>query len=363
LEAFLLGDDYHIERDALLEVLQSDKELEFQHPYQGLFTVRLLGDYEVIENDGNGRTARIRFTVHEAGESFPLIATDTAAAVTTQAAVALAALEENTRFDVLGAITDVVDSIVQGIQSLNSKMRSVNGKIGATLGTLDNITAAITDLDKQITTLINSPQVLMNKLNALKSSVVALVKDFLPAPAPQGVQDTPLDRRGILVDALSDITSKSLEPSVIPTNTPQGAQEASAIEALNLVDRAGMVAATVEAIAAIELESANDAATTQVVLVAELDAILGTADLNPEIFEAFSALKGAIVRHLTVQQQDLPALASVTPPRTLPTLVLAHQLYGDANRDADIIRRNRIRHPGFLAGGAPLEVLSSDGNS
>jgi prophage DNA circulation protein len=50
---------------------------------------------------------------------------------------------------------------------------------------------------------------------------------------------------------------------------------------------------------------------------------------------------------------------TVTPPETVPALVLAQELYGDATRDAEIINRNAIRNPAAIVGSEPLSVLSN----
>lgn len=42
---------------------------------------------------------------------------------------------------------------------------------------------------------------------------------------------------------------------------------------------------------------------------------------------------------------------------TMPALLIAHRVYGDARRADDIVSRNRIAHPGFVSGGQVLEVL------
>ena len=48
----------------------------------------------------------------------------------------------------------------------------------------------------------------------------------------------------------------------------------------------------------------------------------------------------------------------VTPEATQPALVLAYGLYEDAGREAEIVTRNKVRHPGFVPGGQALEVLA-----
>jgi prophage DNA circulation protein len=49
---------------------------------------------------------------------------------------------------------------------------------------------------------------------------------------------------------------------------------------------------------------------------------------------------------------------------TQPALVLAQRLYGDPAsveaRAAEIVARNKVRHPGFVPGGVALQVLSAE---
>ncbi len=51
---------------------------------------------------------------------------------------------------------------------------------------------------------------------------------------------------------------------------------------------------------------------------------------------------------------------SHTPAFTLPSLVLAQELYGSVDQEADIIARNSISNPLLVIGGTALEVLGRD---
>ena len=81
-----------------------------------------------------------------------------------------------------------------------------------------------------------------------------------------------------------------------------------------------------------------------------------TAD--DSVYTALVDLRAATVRDLTARGASLAGLRTVTPAATLPALVLAHRLYGDAARADELTLRNRLRHPGFVVGGSALEVLS-----
>jgi prophage DNA circulation protein len=54
----------------------------------------------------------------------------------------------------------------------------------------------------------------------------------------------------------------------------------------------------------------------------------------------------------------LSPLTTFTAGRALPAVVLAHRLYGAADRAEDIVARNHVANPLFVPGGVALEVLS-----
>ncbi len=65
------------------------------------------------------------------------------------------------------------------------------------------------------------------------------------------------------------------------------------------------------------------------------------------------------MRAVPGEASDLPRLLRYVPPATVPSLVLAHRLYGDVALEADLVARNRVARPGFMLGGQALEVLSA----
>lgn len=58
------------------------------------------------------------------------------------------------------------------------------------------------------------------------------------------------------------------------------------------------------------------------------------------------------------QEETLPYVEYHTLHGVKPALVLAYELYDDLAWEADLVRRNAIRHPGFIMAGRVLEVLS-----
>ncbi|TCS62591.1 DNA circularization protein [Varunaivibrio sulfuroxidans] len=78
-------------------------------------------------------------------------------------------------------------------------------------------------------------------------------------------------------------------------------------------------------------------------------------------YRALTALRAEVVQGLDARAAGLPRLRAVTPIATRPALALAHDIYGDTPAAAvgmadALVRRNRVRHPGFVPGGDTLEV-------
>jgi prophage DNA circulation protein len=109
--------------------------------------------------------------------------------------------------------------------------------------------------------------------------------------------------------------------------------------------------------------SINFDSTTQAVQVRNeiVDAIEAEQLTAPdEVFNSLSDLRTAVVRDINARATDLPNLIKYTPKATLPAVVLAYMIYGDAKKDEDIVNRNAVAHPGFVQGGKVLEVLTDD---
>jgi hypothetical protein len=85
-----------------------------------------------------------------------------------------------------------------------------------------------------------------------------------------------------------------------------------------------------------------------------------TADVADDAFPALQDVRRDLVQAVPGEDSDLPHLVTYTPHTTLPSLVVAHLLYGNLDREQDVIDRNRVSHPGFISGGVALQVLADE---
>lgn len=93
-------------------------------------------------------------------------------------------------------------------------------------------------------------------------------------------------------------------------------------------------------------------------LTAVVDRELERPGLPQSTFDALADLRGAVGRYVLSESASASRLKTYTPPTTLPAVVLAYDLYEDATRSDELVRRNGLQHPGFVPP-EPLKVLNA----
>jgi len=142
-------------------------------------------------------------------------------------------------------------------------------------------------------------------------------------------------------------------------DTPERIQRAqNTVAARQLNGRAATLAAA-RLVADTDWMSRQDAVAAGADTLALIDAQMTTDEaITDSVYASLVDLRAAVSEDLRTRAVALPGLISHTPQTTLPALVVAHRLYGDATRADEITVRNDARHPGALRGGIALEVLS-----
>jgi prophage DNA circulation protein len=141
-----------------------------------------------------------------------------------------------------------------------------------------------------------------------------------------------------------------------PVDVDMSARTASSRAlAVNLVAsyrnlRLAALAAYCEAIVRTELSDRRAALTLRANVAeyfeAEMDRL--TADQS-DLYNAMAALRNATVDFLSRAVLDLAPVISVTANMSMPSVFWAWRLYSDPARSADLVARNRVVHPSFMA--------------
>lgn len=332
VEAYVVGDDYMAARDALIDALEQPGPGTLRHPYLGLRTVAVQS-YRLSETTREGGLARLSIQFVETGEArYPAAsaATQARAAAAADAATAAAQNDFARIFDVASLpqayLTEIEAELDRTLSALTAKVGDITGPIAAEIRAPGNMAAALLDAVRQL----------------------------------EAVATEPLRAFG-LYETLFEAGSTS---PIVPQTTANRRVQAVNVGALHRLTRQAAVIEAARQAAAADYAARRDAQDVSDRLMAGIDAQLEAVDpvsgapIDDAVYWALVALRAAASADLRTRGARLPDVMAYTPPATLPALVIAHQLYGDASRDADLVARNRIRHPGFVAGGQALEVLS-----
>lgn len=119
-----------------------------------------------------------------------------------------------------------------------------------------------------------------------------------------------------------------------------------------------IIEATV-AVAKVDVASLTEAQVIWGEIITAFDAIINTAtEVGDD--QSFIALRTARAKFHADIQERAPMLAKLiyrSYSVVLPSLVIAYDMYEDISREAEIISRNKIRHPGFVTNPS-LELIS-----
>lgn len=338
LEGWIVGPDYNASRDRLLEACEQDGPGELVHPYRGTLRVSC-ESLTTRESSEEGGLVRLVFTFVESGEAAsPVVSPDTAglAGAAASATTAAASSDFAGRLEVdgvpgfvLDAITDTLSDVSAWIarQQLDGPPGSVSRLLSSSGGLADRVIDLAYDPAGTAGEIVDTVQSIKDGFSSRLAALAALDRAF------------------------------ELEPAAFEGVSPlQSSAQGNALAVVELVQTAA-VSEQVELAAAIPWASLDEAVAARDAIADRIDALAGTAP-DPTLVQ-LSGLRRALGAAVPPPDQSLPRLATFTPRRTTPSLVLAWGLYGARSRAAELEARNRPRRPGFVPGGSPLEVLNA----
>lgn len=343
VEAYVLGPDYMAARNSLVRAIEQAGAGQLVHPYLGELRCTVVS-CKLREGSDEGGSARFSLEFVEAGDAtFPTNEASTTAAVAATADYAAAAVRSN--FErrhrvankpafVAAASQNIFNQAVNGYKAAVKSVRAASKAVAA-------LNRDITAAQRDVVTVLFNPA---SAAQALAGGLRQLVRNVTVAPREQLKLAQLFYRFG------------SLLPPVVASTTSRRQQATNQTEMLRLV-RVTAAAEGALAASAVQFDSYQDAISVRDELVATLDdAMLTGAD--DASYDAMRALRAATVRDITARGANLARLVTWTPGVTMPSLAAAQRLYADATREPELLARNRVRHPLFLQGAQPLEVLS-----
>lgn len=379
VSGYLIGLEYQAQRDELIKACETTGPGVLVHPYRGELTVECRG-LSVSESTNDGGMCLVRLTFLEAGEaSYPSAKADTVNAISAKGNAVTEAAEKSFVSDFLttGFPAYVAESAASGLASLGEYMAAPGMSFSGDLKAASDFYLQARGLVSDASSLVQKPLNMVSRITGLIGSV----------------------RTVFGTNAFSMLTSlfdRSPTTSSGSTATPSRQQQATNEIAMNALVRQVAVAeaakaAVVTQTPVVTTASASQATTgapqatpgatqtapgvTQTLPVPTVydsyqaaikvredlvDRIDAESEVTPsdEVYVALSDLRTSVVQAVPNPEQNLARIVQYVPRETLPSLLVAYQIYGDAGRADGIATRNSARHPGFLMGGQQLEVLA-----
>lgn len=328
--------DYASARADVLKALEAYGPGELVHPWHGEVNV-VVDDYRLRESMERGGLLELDIRFREAGQlANPTASADTAKGVASAAYSARQALKNS----FLSAFAPALDEIDKAVTALNDAASLAMEYLGLPQSLIAEGLA-------YVQSLIATPAAFFDALVGLFGGLLGNEngtesgEKVLAAPVP---------------DASFSIASRE---GTAPLESILGGSAVITTEAGRVIRHTVAQVVVIEAAASTahaEYATADDALADRDAVVEGLDTIEPAAD--DAVFLGLAELRRAVVTDLTTRGAELPRVRSVTLPGTVPALVAAYRIHADAGRADEIVSRNRIRHPGRVPGGTPLEVLS-----
>lgn len=349
ITGYLLGDDYLEQRDRLLSACEDNSEPgELIHPYYGSLNV-VCERIQTSEDNTENNMLRLSMAFIEAGEAeFPSILNNTAA---WNAA------------NKLQALTDAKNRLVE-VYSLTrvpiNKVNEIRSNILSGLGAIQEarlIVSSAASYRRLAETAVSDIQSLLNNGAELADSIADLMTfGSFPSGLYPSDRSSEYDENNEDYPATEDNSKNQFNElrtlfEFAPTSTSRVSN--SFLEYYNqaaVITAAGFVSV-------IEYDSLNEAEEFRDTIVYQINRLL-EGDLDVALAGSLRDLRTSVITDVNERGIDLARLATITPIESIPALVLSYDLYGTTSEEQDIINRNKtIHNPGFVPGGAPIEVL------
>lgn len=364
IRAFVHGPDYMERRDALEEALREPGSGRLVHPWRGERTVAIIGRISTRESKDEGGFCSIAFECVDVSESGLRSEVDAAAIADRD----LDAFIEETAldFDEVTEATDVPNAYLEPTTSAwedaTAALQEAHGKLTQALGVVDDYTERVESFVDDLGNFASAPGAAARAFLGAIQAVAELPGEVV-GELEDGVAE--LLRAGeATLQAFEDLTTFGSGADPLLEVTANGEDAARFRAATFRLIRHGAWTAGARALLEVPFGSRDEA----LAALAESDAIAeglltdtdgpgGISVTGSEVYAALTAARVSLVRRMQAAAAELPEIEAHRPGATSPALAIAHRLYGDATREAEIVLRNDPPHPGEIPAGTALEVL------
>lgn len=367
IEAFLVNgkSGYAERRDKLREALNASGPGTLIHPYLGELSVSVDG-YSLKETTREGGYCTFSISFVEAGQPVePDVEKDTAANVLDK--------EEAAKEAATAGFLDEYMPLLEDLEGLAGKVPALLSEATAFLGTplsilsrAQSAASSVLALPDRLASRILGYLGTIRQLGGIATSGLKMnaLTALLGKKSAGTASSWLVTSNGVIAGIVGETSWPQAGGGSIGGGTPS--PETLGVVASTVANRAetpliDLIAAGAVIEAAIESADADYGTADEA--LASRDAVIDAIDevqranCSDAVFTALSELAVAVNEDLTTRGAELPKLGSATLFMSMPALAASYRLYGDVGQADAIVARNRIRHPGRVPGGVPLEVI------
>lgn len=367
IEAFLVNgkSGYAERRDKLREALNASGPGTLIHPYLGELSVSVDG-YSLKETTREGGYCTFSISFVEAGQPVePDVEKDTAANVLDKAEAAKEAATAGFLDEYMPLLEDL-EGLAGKVPALLSEATAFLGTPLSILSRAQSAASSVLALPDRLASRILGYLGTIRQLGGIATSGLKMnaLTALLGKKSAGTASSWLVTSNGVIAGIVGETSWPQAGGGSIGGGTPS--PETLGVVASTVANRAetpliDLIAAGAVIEAAIESADADYGTADEA--LASRDAVIDAIDevqranCSDAVFTALSELAAAVNEDLTTRGAELPKLGSATLSMSMPALAASYRLYGDVGQADAIVARNRIRHPGRVPGGVPLEVI------
>ena len=367
IEAFLVNgkSGYAERRDKLREALNASGPGTLIHPYLGELSVSVDG-YSLKETTREGGYCTFSISFVEAGQPVePDVEKDTAANVLDKAEAAKEAATAGFLDEYMPLLEDL-EGLAGKVPALLSEATAFLGTPLSILSRAQSAASSVLALPDRLASRILGYLGTIRQLGGIATSGLKMnaLTALLGKKSAGTASSWLVTSNGVIAGIVGETSWPQAGGGSIGGGTPS--PETLGVVASTVANRAetpliDLIAAGAVIEAAIESADADYGTADEA--LASRDAVIDAIDevqranCSDAVFTALSELAVAVNEDLTTRGAELPKLGSATLFLSMPALAASYRLYGDVGQADAIVARNRIRHPGRVPGGVPLEVI------
>lgn len=367
IEAFLVNgkSGYAERRDKLREALNASGPGTLIHPYLGELSVSVDG-YSLKETTREGGYCTFSISFVEAGQPVePDVEKDMAANVLDKAEAAKEAATAGFLDEYMPLLEDL-EGLAGKVPALLSEATAFLGTPLSILSRAQSAASSVLALPDRLASRILGYLGTIRQLGGIATSGLKMnaLTALLGKKSAGTASSWLVTSNGVIAGIVGETSWPQAGGGSIGGGTPS--PETPGVVASTVANRAetpliDLIAAGAVIEAAIESAdadygTADDALASRDAVLEAIDEVQ-RANCSDAVFTALSELAVAVNEDLTTRGAELPKIGSATLFMSMPALAASYRLYGDVGQADAIVARNRIRHPGRVPGGVPLEVI------